>query len=241
MSRDDRGQSAVVGVALLLGITVVSLGILTASIGAVIDGNAAHADATRVAAEMDDSLRPIETTGAHRGHLSFSDGTLGPAARELRVLNESGVIAQVPVDALVFETEEKQVTFLAGAIVQGNPGNANLYRPPPLTASENGGVLVVGAPTLNGSARSIGASGGARVTVETTVSHNRTALGNGTYRVAIETATPGAWERYFTEQNATVSRTDFDGDGTESVVATFPGRRTAYLIVHDMRLEVDDG
>lgn len=241
MTGQRRAQSTVVGVALLLGITVISLGMLTASIGAIIEGNAEHADATRVATELDDSLQPIETTGVHRGHLTFTEGTLRPVDRDLRVLDESGVVERVPVDALVFETGDKRVAFLAGAIVQGTPGNANLYRPPPVTASENSGVLVVGAPTLNGSGISLGASGGARITLETNVSHTRTNLGQGTYRVAIETATPEAWERYFADQNATTTRTDFDEDGVESVVASFPGHRTAYLVVHDMRLEVRNG
>ena len=47
----DRGQSNVVGVALLLAIAVISMGALTAAVGVVVDSTAARADADRVAAE----------------------------------------------------------------------------------------------------------------------------------------------------------------------------------------------
>jgi len=76
-------------------------------------------------------------------------------------------------------------------------------------------------------------------TLRTNVTHERTALGTGEYGIAIETTTPAPLERWFREQNATVSRRDFDGDGVESVVARYPGRREGYLVVHDVHLEVD--
>jgi len=73
------------------------------------------------------------------------------------------------------------------------------------------------------------------------VSHTRTDLGTGEFVVAVETATPGPFERYFEGQNASVSRADFDGDGVESVVAEYPGQRRGYLVVHDLSLEVNGG
>jgi hypothetical protein len=79
------------------------------------------------------------------------------------------------------------------------------------------------------------------VTLETNVSHRRVDLGRGRFAVAVETATPEAFARHFREANATTTRQDFDGDGTPSVVARFPGRRQAYLVVHDLALEVADG
>jgi hypothetical protein len=79
------------------------------------------------------------------------------------------------------------------------------------------------------------------VTLRTDVGHSRTRLANATYRVAIETRHPDAWARYFERQGATTTRRSFDADDVDSVVATFPGDRRAYLIVHDLRLEVGDG
>jgi hypothetical protein len=231
---------------------VVALGSLTAGIGAVVEENAATADAGRVAADIDAALAPVEATGVHRGRVGFTDGELRTVERDLRVLNESGTVRTVTVDALVFTAGERRVAFLAGGIVRGRSDSARMRTPPPITASRGGGdsgVLVVGAPALNGSfavstagpASEVSAASGGSVVLRTAVSHDRTALGSGTYRVAVETATPGAWRRAFQRQNATATTRDFDGDGVESVVASYPGERVAYLVVHDLRLEVEDG
>lgn len=233
-----RGQSNVVGIALLLGVTVVALGGLTASIGAVIESHAASADAARVADGMDEALDPVEATGAHRGRLAFTEGSLRTVERELRLLDASGVRHIVGVDALVFEAENRRVAFVAGAIIQGTGAGADLVESPPITASRgSGGVLVVGAPRLGGDT-AVAGSGGVTVTLRTDVRHDRTDLGRGRYRVAVETATPGPWAERFRRQGATVTRRDFDDDGVESVVAGYPGQRRTYLVVHDMHLEV---
>ncbi|WP_135830664.1 DUF7289 family protein [Halorussus halobius] len=238
-----RAQSNVVGVAILLGVVVVSLGTLTAGIGSVVEENAATADAARVAADLDAALDPVEATGVHRGRASFTDGRLQTVERELRVLNESGPVGPpIRVDALVFTAGDRRVTFLAGAIVRGPPDNARMRTPPPITASRGGegGVLVVGAPELNGTV-GVSATGGGSALVRTNVTHRRNELGNGSYRVAVETETPDAWRRYFERRDAAVSTREFDGDGVPSVVASYPGERVGYLVVHDMRLEVQNG
>lgn len=249
LTRRNRGQSNVVGIAILLAVVVVSLGSLTAGIGAVVEENAAAADSARVADDLDAALAPVEATGVHRGRVSFTDGELRTVEREVRVLNESGVVRTVRVDALAFTAGQRRVAFLAGATVRGRPGNARMRTPPPITASRSGGagdggsatgVLVVGAPALNGSVAA-SATGGGSVVLRTNVTHHRTALGKGTYRVAVETATPEAWRRQFERQNATVTTRDFDGDGVVSVVAAYPGERVAYLVVHDLRLEAEHG
>lgn len=236
----DRGQSGVVGVALLLGMTVVSLGLLTAGIGTVVDDNAARADARRVAIGFESALRPVEVTGAYRGEIAFADGTLSTVERDLRVLQGNRVIERVSVGALVFESGTRRTTYLAGAIVRGKEEAAWLATPPPMTASRGTGavgVLVVGAPTLGGRV-SVSGSGGVVVALVTNVTHDRTDLGEGVFRVAIETTTPEAWERFFSDRGARITRQDFDGDGVPSVVAAFPGRRQAYLVRHDLQLEV---
>ncbi|WP_327052847.1 DUF7289 family protein [Halomicrococcus gelatinilyticus] len=239
MSGRLRGQSDVVGVAILLGVTVVALGSLTASIGAVVDSNAATADANRVAADLDRALEPVETTGVNRGRISFSRGELRTVERDLRVLDANGVVRRVRVDALVFTTENRRVAFLAGAVVRGAGKGGRMVTRPPVTASPD--VLVVGAPELDASDFAIASTTGKSVVLGTDVTHNRTTLGDGRYRVAVETATPGAWRRYFERANATVTTRNFDDDGVDSVVATYPGERMAYLVVHEMRLEVAHG
>ena len=239
--RGSRGQSHVVGVALLLGLTVVLLGALTASVGLVVQENAETADVTRVAGDMDDALQPVETTGRHSGQVAFSEGGLHVTDRELRILDQNGeVVTAEPVDALVYRTGDRRVTFQAGAVVSDTGHDARMVSEPPVTASRgSGGVLVVGTPVLNASSGSVTANEPTTTTLHTNVSHERTDLGAGTYRVAVETDAPDAWEAYFESQGATVlERTTFEGDRHESVVVEFEGTREGYQVVHDMRLEV---
>jgi len=240
MTPARRAQSNVVGVALMLAVTVAALATLTAGVGTVIQGSAATADAQRVATELDDALQPVEATGSTRGEVSFTDGELATVERDLRVLDGDGVVRTVSVDALVFRTGDQRVIYLAGAVVRETGAGGQLVSPPPLTASRgSGGVLVVGAPVLNASDVQFASTGSTTAVLETDVTHDRTALGNGTYRVAVETTTPDVWIRFFERRGATViDRRDLDGDGVDSVVARFPGERVGYLVVHDLALEV---
>ena len=238
---DHRGQSSVVGVALLLGATLVALGVLTASVGTIVDDHAARADADRVASDLDGAIQPIETTGYRTARVRFTEGRLGTVQRDLRI-NESGsTVAEVSIGALVYERGDRRVRSVAGAVVRGRDENAWTVDPPPIVGSESTGVLVVSATKLNASGASVG-GGRVTATLATDVSHERTSLGSGEFSVAIETAAPAALESSLRERGAsTVETKDIDGDGVPSVVATFPGTRTGYLVVHDMRLEVTDG
>ncbi|ESP88105.1 DUF7289 family protein [Candidatus Halobonum tyrrellensis] len=230
----DRAQSHVVGVALLLGITVVLLAGLTATVGTVVESNAAGVDAGRVAADVDDALAPVETTGSRTGPLSYGDGRLHTENRTVRLLNGDRVVETVDADALVYDRGAHRVTFLGGAVVRESGTSTTFESEPPLSTSTD--ALVVGVGALGD--ESVDTTGGGRLTLRTRVTHERAAYDVGTWRVAVETATPGVWERYFDRRGGVTSRRDFDDDGTTSVVASFPGRR-AYLVVHRMRLEVD--
>lgn len=234
-----RAQSHVVGVALLLSMTLLAVAGITAGLGSVVDENAARADADRVTADLDDALRPAETTGIRRGTVRFGDGELRTVDRQLRILNDSGTVRVVDIDALVYTVGDRRVAFLGGALTRGAGDGSRLVRPPPIVSAPDGGDLVVGAARLGGN---VSASGRTERTLRTNVSHERAALGGGRYRVAVETRATAAWVDAFEARNATVVATDrdFDGDGVGSVVARFPDTRTAYLIVHEMRLEVTD-
>jgi hypothetical protein len=233
-----RGQSHVIGVTLLLGITVIGFTALTAGVGTVVEDNAATADATRVTADLSAALDPVETTGRSRDQVSIGGGQLRTVERDLHVLNESGIVRRVAVGGIVFESGDRRVTYVADAVVRGRGEAAWLQEPPPVTGAADDGVLVVSAARLNASDVAVDGDGGTAVTLETTVRHERIGLGNGTYRIAIETETRGALARWFRSRGATVSRRDIDGDGVPSVVAEFPGERVGYLVVHDMHAEV---
>jgi hypothetical protein len=235
--RAARGQSEVVGVALMLGITVLALGALTATIGGVVQQQASGADAARVSTDVDHALRPVETTGAHRGDVAISGGQLSVVDREIRIMDGGTTVRTVDAGALVYRHGDRRVAFVAGAVVRGSGERARFRREPPVSA--DGRAVVVGAPALNESGLSVGAAGQTTVVLRTNVTHHRTTLGDGNWRVAVETATPAPWRPYLEGIGANVTTRDLDGDGVPSVVARFDGRRTAYLVVHAMRLEVD--
>jgi hypothetical protein len=233
-----RAQSHVVGAVLLLGLTVIALGGLTAAVGAVVEDQTARADTTRVAQQFDDAIRPVETTGHRSGSVRFTSGHLGVRERSLRVFKNGSLVADLQADALVFQQDDRRVASVAGAIARGRPGNAWLDREPPIAAGPD--AVVVGATRLNGSG-AVSGTGGVTVSLATNVSHERVEHGPGEYRVAIETATPLAFERYADSFDATTNVGDVDGDGVPSLVIDFDGVREGYTVVHDLRLEVGHG
>ena len=97
-----RGQSHVVGIVLLLGITTVALGGLTTVVGTIIDGQTATADERRVANALDSELRPVEGTGPNRALVRFSEGRLATVDRQFRVLSPSGVERELDAGGLVY-------------------------------------------------------------------------------------------------------------------------------------------
>jgi len=228
-------QSHVVGVALLLGVTVVALAAVTAGVGSTVDAGVSRADADR-AAETFAGIDAVSRTRPGVERVEFADGRLRTVERDLRVLDDDGVVERVPVDALVFESGNRRVAYAAGAVVRGQPGRAWLVADPPVAAGDD--TLLVGAPTLGGTAGTRSVGGAGRVELAVDVSHDRDSLPRDAYRLAIETRTPGPWERYFESLGATVDTRDIDGDGVDSVVATFPGQRRLHLVVHALDLEV---
>ncbi|WP_302082516.1 DUF7289 family protein [Salinibaculum rarum] len=237
----SRAQSHVVGVALMLGISVLALGGLTVGVGELIDAQTAQADATRLADEMDTALQPVERTGPHTDTVQFAAGTLRTVERDLRIYRNGTLVAERAVDALVFSSGERRVAFVAGAIVRGSDSAAWLVTEPPITASERNGVLVVGAPVLGADDTAVSGSGGSTVRLRTNVSHDRRVLGPGRYEVALETTTPDAFAAYFDGQNASTARRDIDGDDLESTVVTYDGIRRGYIVTHNLSLEVAHG
>jgi flagellin-like protein len=230
-----RAQSNVVGVAILLGVTVVALGLLTASVGTVLDRHAAANDARRVAADLDDAVQPVETTGVHRGSLAFTSGTLETVPRQVRVFNSTGVVATVDANALRFEAGSRGATYLAGAVLVHGDGWARTRTG--VTVASDPGVLVVSVPALRGNV-SLTATGGSTRTLRTAVTHDRSDLGDAGWRVAVETRYPDALADQFAGENASVSTRDVDGDGVPSVVVDYDGVRTAYLVVHETEVSV---
>lgn len=236
----DRALSSVVGVALLLGVTVVSLGVLTAGIGAVVGDGASSVAADRAATDLESALG-TRRAGVRETELRFADGELRPLDRTVRVFDDGGTVANVDADGLELTTDDRRVAFVDGGVTVGSPGNARLRGGPSVAVGDDAVLLSVtrvdasGVPTVT-------ASGRATVRLRTEVTHSRTDLGESDddRRFAVETATPGAWERAFADRTdvTVLDRRDDDGDGVPSVAFELPEGRTLRLVTHEVRVEV---
>lgn len=238
-----RGQSSVVGVAILIGITMLALGSMAAAVGGVVSDAATDADVKRVTADFEQAFQPVETTGQHRSRIRFGSGALLTETRTVRILNPSGTVESYDTNIVTYVPsgeshnggQGRRVTFHAGAILVTQGDYTRVVRPPPIASGP--GVLVVGVPVLTDEV----SIGGSRLdlTVETRVSHSRQTLGTDDWRVAVETTTPDAWNRTLTRAGASsITTREYDGDGIPSVVATFDTQRNTHIVVHDMTLEV---
>jgi len=236
-----RAQSHVVGVALMLGLAVIALGSLTVGIGMLVDTQVSNADANRVADDLETALQGVERTGRHSHPVRFTDGRLVTGDRTLRILDSGDVVERHDIGSVSFEGGDERVTFVAGAVVRGTGENAWLTAEPAITSSRRSSVLIVGVPVVGEGHTTVAGRGGIRTTLRTNVEHTASELGVGEYAVAIETATPGAFERYFERVGAETDRRTFGDDQFVSVVARFPGEREGYLVRHELNLEIQHG
>jgi archaeal flagellin N-terminal-like domain len=69
-----RGQSHVVGVAVLVAVTVVSLGTLTVTVADTVDAGTDHVAERQVAGQFVDAVQPRRVTGTHTGRLAVGSG-----------------------------------------------------------------------------------------------------------------------------------------------------------------------
>ncbi|MFB6102188.1 MAG: hypothetical protein ABEJ73_06440 [Haloplanus sp.] len=228
-----RAQSTIIGVAILLALTVVSLSALTVVVGSLVEESANAAEERRVAATMDAALDP-ERSGRHERRLPLAEGRLRTVDRSLRVLDGSDPVVEQSVGGLVYAAGDRRVRYVAGATVRSAGNGSRLSGEPSIATRER--TLFVGVPVLGASGVAVG--GDATVTLRTNVTHDRRHLSGDGYGLAVETRTPGVWERRFGALGATTTRDSFDDDGVPSVVARFPAVRDVYVFVHDLNLEV---
>ncbi|WP_049986765.1 DUF7289 family protein [Halobellus rufus] len=238
-SATDRAQTAVVGVAILLGLTVLAVGGLTATAGSIVEDGAASAAATRVSADFDTALQP--GGGERETTVELASGTVAVVNRTVRLLDGDGVVWAGHAGAITYADGEHRVTGFAGAVVRSDERGSRIVGPSRIAPAE--GALYVGVPLLNASGADGVSTGDHRlaVTLRSDAETERQRLPAAEYRVGVETATPAVWERHFRERGATTTRRDFDGDGVPSVVASFDGEREVHLVVHDVRLDVAVG
>jgi len=230
---NDRAQSAPIGVAILLAVTVVSMATLTVAVGSIVEAGATRAEAQGVAASMDAALDP-ERNGPHERRLALHEGRLRTVDRSIRVLDGSVIAFERSVDGLVFAAGDQRIRHVTGATVGDTGDGAFLHTPPSLSVRDR--TLFLGVTILDAS--EVAVDGAGTVALRTNVTHDRRQLSGQGYAVAVETRTPGVWERWFDDMGAPTTRRSFDDDDVPSVVAQFSGVRDVYVFVHDLNLEV---
>jgi flagellin-like protein len=230
---NERAQSAPVGVAILLAVTVVSMSALTVAIGSVAEKGATEAEARGVAASMDAALDP-ERSGRNERRLALHRGRLRTVDRSIRVLDGPAVAFEQSVGGLVFTAGQRQVRHVAGATVGDTGDGAYFHAAPAISIRDR--TLFVGVTALD--APRVAVDGPGALTLRTNVTHDRRQLSGQGFAVAVETRTPAVWERWFADMGATTTRRSFDDDDVPSVVARFSGVRDVYVFVHGMNLEV---
>ncbi|WP_251341435.1 DUF7289 family protein [Haloplanus halophilus] len=229
----DRAQSATIGVAVLLAITVVSVAALTVTVGSVVDESASAAEARSVATAMDDALDP-ERSGPHETRLTLQEGRLRTVDRSVRLLDGLDPATEYAVGGLVYAAGDRRVRYVAGATVLDTGTGVRVHAPPPVSLRDR--TLFVSLPRLG--AGDVAVDGTGTVALRTDVTHSRRHLSGSGFGLAVETRTPGVWERYFEDMGATTIRRSYDDDGVPSVVVRFPDVREVYVFVHDLDLEV---
>jgi len=236
---DARGQTAVVGVALLLALTVLAVGGLTATAGSIVDDGATTAAATRVGADLATALGPAPAEPTTT--VELTDGTIRVVNRSVWLLRGEDIVWAGHAGAVVYTDGDHRVTGFTGAVVRSDGAGSRMVAPSRIAPAD--GSLYVGVPVLNATGADGVATGDRRlaVTLRTDAETARDTLPAGEYRVAVETRDPEAWERHLADRGATTERRDIDGDGVPSVVASFDGPRTVHLVVHDVRLDLGVG
>ena len=237
MSEWPRGQSHVVGVALLCCVAVVSMAAVAGSVGGIVSETAANADVTRVAGALNDAVGPATGIGEGAVRVPFGAGRLHTVPRDVRVLDANGTVRRYRTNAVGFDAEGRGVTSIAGATVVRTQGWARVARPVRATATP--GALVLDLVVVDGDVDVSGRGGG--VTLRTNATVTRESFDGGAYRVAIETRQPAAFVRYYERDGATgtvVGERDFDGDGIPSVVVAYPPTSRAYVVVRAVEVAV---
>ncbi|WP_330631336.1 DUF7289 family protein [Halocatena halophila] len=231
MSTASRGQSHVVGVALLLAITIISMSVLTMSVGTLIDAGQSRDEHERVGTALE---RLNDPSSPDRTSLTATIGTISTAPREITVSTSTGADYRFETTAIVYTNGHHRVSTLCGAVISGQPGNAWFRSTPRVFSPESASVRLIRltAISTSGFDRLQGAHTFNRQRSRTHHSHD-TLTGS----LSIETATPGPFERFFRARGYAPSREDPDSDGIPSVSVSFTQKRRTILMIRNITVE----
>lgn len=237
----DRGQSAIIGVALLLAITVVSVGVLTAGTGILVDEAAQEADLERIGQRFVAGYQPATLDGSTTMALSLTGGHLDSSPRTITITRSGDVVTRVQTVAIRYERAGRAVTVLGGAVLQSRADGARFIREPNVVTRFGGDgdrVLTLSLVVLLGQVdEQIDEPRGVRLAFDAT--HEWRDPGAGRYTVRVETVTPAAWARYFEEVGGDVRVTERPGEEVSVVIAELGRVTEARLIVHHVEVVAD--
>jgi flagellin-like protein len=238
-SNQHRGQSAVIGVALLLAITVVSVGVLTAGTSILVEEAAQEADLERIGDTIVSGYQPTTLEGTRTMSLSLTGGTLLTEQREITVSRYGDVIARVQTVALRYERANRAVSIVGGGILQTRAGGTAFVREPNMVSSFGGDgerILILSLVALTGTVEE-SIDEPRRVPLAFEATHERRDPGAGRYTVRLETAHPSVWMRYFEERGVDVRLVDHPGEAADVVVADLGLVTEARLIIHHVEVQ----
>ena len=230
-----RGQSNVVGVALLVAVTVVSVGSMTVVVGDVVERRADAAASDAAVSTFEEGLDP-HRTGPSREPFAVPAGSVRVVDRTVRVRAGTRTVLTIDADAVVYRIDNRRVASVAGAIVRGSSGRATAVRP--LSFADADGTVLFGVTALG--VEGAVATDARGAVLRSNVTHDRRRYDAANHRIAIETTTPAALAETVPDTAGT-SRRDFDGDGVPSLVVDPSGGGRLVVTVHRLDLEVQPG
>lgn len=236
-----RGQSAIIGVALLLGLTIVSVGVLTAGSGILVDEAAQGADAQRVADRLVTAYNPTTLEGTTTLSLAPTGGQFTTAERRITLRRFGEVVATFETKALRFDRGGHHVIVLGQAIIRGQADRARFVREPGLVTvfgAEGERTLSVSVIALTGQVDQT-MTQQQRLRLPLRGSHERRDPGAGGYTISIESATPELWEEYLADIALSVRIVGDDGSETKLVIAELGRVSRARLIIHQVEIKTD--
>lgn len=236
-----RGQSAIIGVALLLALTIVSVGVLTAGTGILVDEAAQGADAQRLADRLITAYNPTTLEGTTTLSLSLTGGQIKTAPRRITIRRFGDIVATFETQSLRFQRGDHYVSVLGQAVVRGQAGRARFVRDPGMVSVFGTGedrTLSLSIVTLAGPLDQT-VMEGESLQLAFQASHERRDPGAGRYTISIETATPDPWVEYFEDSAVSVRVIGEPESQTQVVIAELGRVSRARLIVHHVELRSD--
>lgn len=225
---NNGGQSNVVGIILLLGITVISISMLTAGIGAVIE-------------EASSSVRTLDTEASvvdlrddiyygQQGHYSLTSNNryLAIETFNISIVSGSTEVLSDSRSVIIHRQNKIEISVTASSVIRTSPTASQfIARPSWFTSNDD---IIIQFTKLSDS---VPASD--KILSSDTINFRKESekvrLDADTYTLHFETSAPMLWKSYFREYDLTAT-----AGADNSVTVEFP-RAPIYIIIHTINVE----